>query len=634
MKPKCGIIIFLLCVFFSSFFNSNTIYAADSLKIRYFSKIPVIDGKPDEFTKSLPIYSFSLIEGTSENLPQPKADYKIAYNSEFLYLLVTVDSDSVTFRDRAYQNGDGFHMVIAMPKTGNEDTDEFYVLRFSPKSVKNNFAGLKGVWYYNIDLSGKRLSADTRFEVNSENGKTCYELLLPWSDVSPYHPFMKGGVGFNLCFVKAIGKSDKVYYFTLPDDRIQNELSKRKYVNLSFENPLPGSKVLSQYFPDKRSVFEGNKLEGTLVAYSPKDTAIDFSASIVTIDNYSIASFTKNITLSKGFSSHRISMSASEPVEGGYNLRWRFADDLFRNIPVTIIPFYDQAKFLKVLGGNSSNLSDGTKNTMIYRINEIKESLSKLKPYETAGNLRNRMVLLERDLKRISGGEDLYKTKTGIFRRAYLSKIDNTYEPYSVKIPENYNPAKKYPLLIMLHGSGQDDRGMLEGNDFGNGDFIEAAPNGRGTSNCFSADNSQDDIRECIADVAANYPVDETKIVLAGFSMGGYGVFRTFFETPNRFAGLAVFSGHPNLANKWLSGSHPDFTDSNTLKMFKNIPMFIYHDKLDLNCPFEIMEGVINKLKQQGNNIEPVISSGKGHNILNETNKKIYYKWLKTLLNN
>ena len=53
----------------------------------------------------------------------------------------------------------------------------------------------------------------------------------------------------------------------------------------------------------------------------------------------------------------------------------------------------------------------------------------------------------------------------------------------------------------------------------------------------------QEDIREAIADVCRHYPIDRSNIVLAGFSMGGYGVYRTHYETPGMYKALAVFCG-------------------------------------------------------------------------------------------
>jgi len=611
------------------FFASISLFGQDYnfINVNYLTSLPVIDGKPDASVKQLAEFQFTRIDVSKENLKYPDAVFRIGYNQDYLYLLIRVNSDTIKFRDRAYQNGDGFHMVVAMPKPGGEPADEFYVLRFSPKSVKDNFAGLKGVWYYNIDLSGKRLPT-AQFEAAAEKGVTYYEALIPWNEIPPYHPFNREGMGFNLCFVKADGKSEKVYYYAQYDEKIQWEQNKRKYIPLKFESPVKSKNVLSWFIPERRNLFEGNNIKGELAVYSPGSGTFEFVSSVSTIDGYIPQSVQTKINVHEGLDYYPVSIPSSDIVEGGYNLRWRFADDVIKIFPITILPPFNRKDKFELLTKQSAVLSQGSQNTIIYRVNEIQESIDKIKPYENAGPLRDRMLKLETDIKRIIAGEDPYKAKTGIFRRAYLSKVDNTYQPYSIKVPADFNPAKKYPLFVLLHGSGQLDNGMLEGYDYTKGEFIEAAPSGRGTTNCYSADNAQDDIGECINDVIANYNIDEKNIVLAGFSMGGYGVFRTYYETPDRFAGLAVFSGHPNLANKWLEGKHPNFTNAETLKLFRKIPMFIYHDKIDMNCPFDIMEGTVKILQVLGADLKFVVSSGLGHNILNESNREAFYSWL------
>jgi hypothetical protein len=144
----------------------------------------------------------------------------IAYNLDYLYLIIESDADSITSRDRGYQNGDGFHLVIAKDDSGMR-TREFYVLRFNPNSNSSNQPATKAYWYYNVDLSGKQLSKNTLFSSSSLNGKSYFELLLPWDEVYPYHPIFNEEIGINLCFVKAIGAYDKNYYFLKKDPYIQ-----------------------------------------------------------------------------------------------------------------------------------------------------------------------------------------------------------------------------------------------------------------------------------------------------------------------------------------------------------------------------------------------------------------------------
>jgi predicted esterase len=110
--------------------------------------------------------------------------------------------------------------------------------------------------------------------------------------------------------------------------------------------------------------------------------------------------------------------------------------------------------------------------------------------------------------------------------------------------------------------------------------------------------------------------------------MAGYGAYRIFYEYPKLFKAVAVFSGHPNLAGKWIGPGHPDFLQPGYLKPFKTIPVFIYHSKNDLNCPFDLTLKLVQKLKDAGARVEFVTSEQSGHGILDKDHTQGYNDWL------
>ncbi len=61
--------------------------------------------------------------------------------------------------------------------------------------------------------------------------------------------------------------------------------------------------------------------------------------------------------------------------------------------------------------------------------------------------------------------------------------------------------------------------------------------------------------------------------------MGGYGVYRTFFETPEKFKAVAVFAGLPYLITITCPDGRPtpNFLFEPKAIVFKNVPMFIYY---------------------------------------------------------
>lgn len=602
------------------------------LNIPFLENLPVIDGLPDDSLSRIEWQSFPYSERSNDSNPDIASRYKMAYTLNYLYLLIETESDSIIYRDRAYQNGDGFHLVIAKPDSGKA-TDEFYVLRFSPASEIKNIPARKGVWYYNVDLSGKQLSALTQFVCQSEQGKSYFELALPWSEVHPYHPLFSEGIGINLCFVKAFGEKDKNYYFLKKDKRIQSELSKRENITAKFEPPVQPDKPVSFANVERRNITVGNTVNVKIISLSQAETPVSYNLSVRSAEEYSYTSLYKEKQLSAGKNSDIFVLPTRKLLPGGYKIVWKCTDNSEGEIPFSILPAIDYDKEKNALDKLKNEISDGDYNTMLFTLQNLVNEYEKLKPYETAGAIKERFNTYFSTLDEIRIYSRYLSEKPGISRRAFLSAIDSTLQPYTIKLPVNFDPKKKYPLFVMLHGSGSDDQGMLN-NQLTEKDFIEIAPYGRGTSNCFTADGAETDVLEAIEDAIKNYPVNASEIILAGFSMGGYGAYRIYHEYPGLFKGIAVFSGHPNLATQWLGEGYPDFLDPSYLKTFRNTPVFIYHSKNDLNCPYSLTMGIVGQLRNVGAKVNFVTTGEGGHGIIDNGYLPEYFKWVKETIDN
>lgn len=115
--------------------------------------------------------------------------------------------------------------------------------------------------------------------------------------------------------------------------------------------------------------------------------------------------------------------------------------------------------------------------------------------------------------------------------------------------------------------------------------------------------------------------------------MGGYGVYRTFHETPDKFMGLAIFSGHPDIANTWYPGNdYLDFTNPELLKLFRDIPMFFFHGEGDRNAPFDITEKVVAELKRLGCQVKFHPEADKGHEEASDETYQAYNDWVERIL--
>lgn len=599
--------------------------AYGQISVPYINNDPVIDGLPDINLQSFKLNEFATARKSNPENPGIKAGYYIAYSESFLYLYIEASAEKIIFRDRGYQNGDGFHLMIGKPLPDGEPASEFYILGFSPD--ENNYNKL--VWYYNIDLSGRRLDSKTKYKSAEKNGKITFELLLPWSVIYPYNPLLSEKIGFNLCFVKAIGEGEKTLYFVKEDNKFQNEQSKREYEILDFKAPATGtSSIVSR--PIKNTISHGENLRVKLSGYNKEVINKIITVRIFSGENSLVATKNTTVEFEPGISEREIIVDCENLISGGYILRV-FADNLLIDEHyISIIHDYNFNEWRAKLNSLSDKLSAGNLNTLKFYINNTEHLLRSAKDYECSYFIRKNISEVDELIKALEKGDDRISNKRGYYRRAYQPYNSDELCPYSVYVPFDYSPKKRYPLLVYLHGSGEDDR-ALERTDILPEEFIVVAPGGAGTSNCFATKEAQNDIEESISDVIKNFNIDTAKIILSGFSMGGYGVYRTFYENPSRYCAIAILSGHPDLARRWINREEINFLDKKNLTKFGSVPIYVFHGKGDLNCPFELTVRVVENLKSIGANIT-FIADDSGHGVLSIESRNRYYSWLREQL--
>jgi dipeptidyl aminopeptidase/acylaminoacyl peptidase len=133
-------------------------------------------------------------------------------------------------------------------------------------------------------------------------------------------------------------------------------------------------------------------------------------------------------------------------------------------------------------------------------------------------------------------------------------------------LPKDYNPAKKYPLLVEVHGgpassvlsSWNGGAGGISTTTFSALGYFVLMPNPRGSygqGEAFTQANRKDfgygDLRDILAGVdtvLAKYPVDPKRIGIAGWSYGGFMTMFAITQT-HRFRAAVAGAG----ISDWLS---------------------------------------------------------------------------------
>ena len=573
-------------------------------EITFLPNRPDIDGQLDKDLSDLPIRKFSSRIRLSPFQRSIRPHYRLAYGHDFFYLYIEVKAKEIVKRDRGFQNGDGFHMLIANPKPDQKPTDEFYVLGFSPNKDSSGNQE-KYIWYHDINVQLSRLGEEVKFAVKEQNGKIGYELLLPWNNVYPYHPWtMERKIGFNLSFVKA-KKTLFEFYNVLFDWRFQAENQKRNYTIMTFESLEFKEGLQSSVILDKNCI-EGKKTTIKVATFSEKPKMDKIIINIISEKGENVQTEEIAFESKEGFNKNVLEISTNELLPGTYKIKWQIGS-IKSESELTVLPAYNYQDLVTQLDSCCDNISKGSYHTIQYRLDRINKELNKIKWYENYPKLLASMLDILDLLQKAKNGIDTLALKTGSLRRAFVSEIDSSKQPYSIDIPENYNSSQKYPLIVFLHGSGVDDRNSLKLIDFIDEDFFKLAPKARGASHYYGTQKALIDIAEAIADVENNYNIDKENIILAGFSMGGYGVYRTYKEYPELFKGLVIFSGQtkiPFFIRLFTKGRFVNFLKKKNLQLFVNIPIFIFHGTLDKNCSYKDTADFVAKLRLFNESVE------------------------------
>jgi predicted esterase len=602
-------------------------------QVTFLSRKPDIDGLLDSELHDLPVREFSRVAKSAPENPIVPCDYRIAYGTHFFYAYIEADGERLAFRDRAYQNGDGFAMVLCLPTPDDRPTDDFYVLACSAVDDPRLEWTRHVFWYYNVKYIFLRTGDDTQLEFAAKDGRISFELYLPWTAVRPYHPWISESIGFNLMFTKAIGEEEANWYRVIPGT-VGGENLPRWYAHLDFEAPKVHGAPQTFVSTNLGNTYEGTPVDAIAVTAASLSVPERIDAEVREEDGVKTGERGSEYRCDPGVTRYEFEVLPGDLPQGDYVVDWKaLTAGNEGEIKVTVLPRFDPDKMRRKLAEAEGRVPPGSFTTLEFKIQRLEGLLEALPPYEVASAERRVFERVTDQLDQAHRGQDPYATVTGPLGRAFRSKLDDTLQPYAVRIPETYESGRDYPLLVFLHGSGSTETDILGFPFLSPGGMIEIGPFGRGPSNGFATPEAQTDIAEAMYDAIANYPVDVSRIILTGFSMGGYGAYRTFFETPERYAAVAVFSGGPELGRAFApENDPPSFLDEESLKPFGGVPIFIYHGEKDLNVSYNETLTLVEKLRAAGALVEFHSDPDRGHDGPPDEIIGEYHRWLRSVL--
>ena len=150
----------------------------------------------------------------------------------------------------------------------------------------------------------------------------------------------------------------------------------------------------------------------------------------------------------------------------------------------------------------------------------------------------------------LAHGDAPWTRATGLVVRGYISKIDGSVQPYGLVVPPTYGPDKPHRWRVdgWFHGRSETlnevdflyDR-MQNPGEFQPADTIVLHLYGRYCNASKFA--GEVDFFEALDDVKKHYSVDENRILVRGFSMGGASVWHIAAHNATDFAAAAPGAG-------------------------------------------------------------------------------------------
>ncbi|MDQ3330350.1 MAG: prolyl oligopeptidase family serine peptidase [Planctomycetota bacterium] len=219
--------------------------------------------------------------------------------------------------------------------------------------------------------------------------------------------------------------------------------------------------------------------------------------------------------------------------------------------------------------------------------------------------LHKAQILVNEADGRLVEGPERWTSKTGLVVRGYRSKIDHSIQPYGLVVPPDYQPGgeMRYRLDVWFHGRGETlsevnflHERMNSVGQFAPPDTIVLHPYGRYcNANKFAGEV---DVLEAIEDVKKHYPIDEDRISVRGFSMGGAAAWQFATHYSDRWFAAnpgAGFAETPRFLNVFQNETlEPTWYEK---KLWRLYDCDLYALNL-LQCPTVAYSGEIDKQKQ------------------------------------
>jgi hypothetical protein len=284
-----------------------------------------------------------------------------------------------------------------------------------------------------------------------------------------------------------------------------------------------------------------------------------------------------------------------------------FAQPAIKQIPANGIPFTDadRAELTAALAHLQSSAAKLKDNPLLPDILVFSEAVRFAVEYDEffkATEFAAAKALLKQGEERatqIATGQAPWTTATGLVVRGYVSKIDHSIQPYGLVIPADFKPDHPHRLDLWFHGRDEtlSQLSFLTARQKNAGEFqppdtIVLHLYGRYCNASKFA--GEVDAFEAMDAVKRAYPIDENRILVRGFSMGGASVWHMAAHHAGLWAAAAPGAGFAEsqqyLKIKLTGANAPPWWEQKLWRYYDatdyaenlfNVPVIEYHGEID-----------------------------------------------------
>jgi predicted peptidase len=201
---------------------------------------------------------------------------------------------------------------------------------------------------------------------------------------------------------------------------------------------------------------------------------------------------------------------------------------------------------------------------------------------------------------------------------------------FAIYLPPNYDPSRKWPAILFLHGRGESGTngtrqlvvGLPEHVLWASSEwpFVIVMPQ-KPTQDSQWEDYAPS-VLAILDDAIARYSIDPDRIALTGLSQGGHGCWTINAAAPGRFAAIAPVCGYSARPIETADGrTWPFDPDSAQLREIiravGKTPVWIFHGEADSVVPVAQSQAMADLLRSAGADVRLTTYPGVNHDSWN-----------------